>query len=527
MPDKELGADLVIFEEPSAVYESITSRMRALAVVYPLLALDTSKVKKERGWDQYRMAELALAAIDVVTLRTDMRTAVRQEAVVEHVAEFAALQLPGRTGEEYRAVARWVTERLINTEERDRAFRHEIGYVTDDGFETREASFQILKEVPDQVGQAALIATDAAITVLVHAIDVDIASEQIAAEAKLEALLKRARISEAWQIAHGARIQSIRYAKDIHGRVEAMKRNVRSVDWDSEVKDTVEEALEHVRSRSAAETQLKERVNQLLEATDDERKRRQLEDLGALIHECWQRHSVLIDMLMKVGPEFRRQQDRQVFVAPAIHARVHLHEQLLQPALELSLDACLGPLEAFTRAVLGPVRPRVMYLPDFFEALAKVTEQVGGELVPVQSEHNWSEIEDSSAFSDEQHRAVDTLLESVTDQGVRLSTLLEATRHPGTGTGPESGTDELLASRVQQLFRLIPVRQLADGEATVVAVDDGATLDDERFGGSDFLLIRTSGTAMAEPQTSPLPPAVPAPRRLEGPGARPLDQESA
>jgi hypothetical protein len=507
-----LREELVIFEEPSAVYESITSRMRALAVVQPLLALDTSKAKKERGWERYRMAELALAAIDVVTLRTDMRTAVRQEAVVEHVAEFAALQLPGRTGEEYRAVARWVTERLINTEDRDRAFRHEIGYVTDDGFETREASYQILKEVPDHVGQAALIATDAAITVLVHAIDVDIASEQIAAEAKLEALLKRARISEAWQIAQGARLQSIRYAKDIHGRIEAMKRNVRAVDWDTEVRGTVDEALEHVRSRSAAETMLKERVNQLLEATDDERKRRQLEELEALIHECWQRHAVLIDMLMKVGPEFRRQQDRQVFVTPAIHTRVHLHEQLLQPVLELSLNACLGSLEAFTRAVMGPVRPRVMYLPDFLEGLTKVTDEAGGELAPVQNEYDWSEFDASSAFSNEQHQAVDTLLATITDQGVRLSTLLATARHSGTRTGPDFGTDELLTLRVQQLFRLIPVRQLADGEAALMAVDDGTVLDDERFGGSDFLLIRTVGTAIAqESQTSTLLPAFTAP----------------
>ncbi|MCZ1011467.1 hypothetical protein [Streptomyces lydicus] len=141
------------------------------------------------------MAELALAAIDFVTLRTDISSAVRQEAVVEHMAEFAALQLLERTGEEHRAVARWVTERLINTEDRYRAFHHDVGHVTGDGFETRTASFQILKEVPDHVGQAALIATDAAITVLVNAIDV--ASEQIAAEAKLEALLKRSRISEA------------------------------------------------------------------------------------------------------------------------------------------------------------------------------------------------------------------------------------------------------------------------------------------------------------------------------------------
>ncbi|MEU1535265.1 hypothetical protein [Streptomyces fagopyri] len=516
----------MIFEEPSEVYESITSRMRALAVVFPLLALDNSKAKKERGWERYRMAELALAAIDFVTLRTDMRSAVRQEAAVDHVAEFAALQLPGRAGEEYRAVARWVTERLINTEERDRAFRHDVGHVTDDGFETRETSFQILKEVPDHVGQAALIVTDAAITVLVHAIDVDIASEQIAAEAKLEALLKRSRISEAWQAAHNARIHSIRYAKDIHGRIESMKRNVRAVDWDKEVKDSVDEALEHVRSRSAAETMQKERVNQLLEATADERKRSQLQDLEALIHECWQRHAVLIDMLMKVGPEFRRQQDRQVFVAPAIHTRVHLHEQLLQPALELSLDACLGPLEAFTRAVMGPVRPRVMYLPDFLEGLTKVTDEAGEELVPVQSEHDWSEIDVPSAFSDEQHHAVDTLLASITNQGVRLSALLEITRQSGPGTGPDSGIDELLTLRVQQLFRLIPVRQLAVGEAAVVAVDDGTVLDDERFGGSDFLLVRTGGAAMMQEVHAPLP-AFPAPRRTQGPDAQPLDQESA
>ncbi|MFE4331387.1 hypothetical protein ACFRQM_18750 [Streptomyces sp. NPDC056831] len=516
----------MIFEEPSTVYESITSRTRALAVGYPLLALDNSKAKKERGWDRYRMAELALAAIDFVTLRTDMRTAVRQESVVEHVAEFAALQLPERTGEEYRAVARWVTERLINTEERDRAFHHDVGYVTDDGFETRVASFQILKEVPDHVGHAALIATDAAITVLVHAIDVDIASEQIAAEAKLEALLKRSRISEAWQAAQNAHIHSIRYAKDIHGRIESMKRNVRAVNWDKEVKDTVDEALEHVHSRSAAETMQKERVNQLLEATADDRKRRQLQDLAALIHECWKRHAVLIDMLMKVGPEFRRQQDRQVFVAPAIHTRVHLHEQLLQPVLELSLDACLGSLEAFTRAVMGPVRPRVMCLPDYLEGLAQVSDEAGGELVPVQNEYDWSQIDVPSAFGDQQHHAVDSLLATVTDRGVRLSALLETTRQPGPGTGPDTGTDELLTLRVQQLFRLIPVRQLVEGEAAVVAVDDGTVLGDERFGGSDFLLVRIGGTAMVQETNAP-PSAFPAPRRPQDPDAHQLDQESA
>ncbi|MDV9192338.1 hypothetical protein R6L23_29740 [Streptomyces sp. SR27] len=180
----------MFFGESSAAYESITSRMKALAVVRPLLALDDSPAKRERGWEGYRLAELALAAIDFVTLRTGARTAVRQEAVVERVAESAALQVPGRAGAEYREVARWLVERLINTERHDRCFRHEIGSVTGDGFVVREFPFQILKDVPDEAGQAALTVTDAAITVLVHAVDVDIASEQIAAEAKLAALLR-------------------------------------------------------------------------------------------------------------------------------------------------------------------------------------------------------------------------------------------------------------------------------------------------------------------------------------------------
>ncbi|MEU9028129.1 hypothetical protein AB0D46_11415 [Streptomyces sp. NPDC048383] len=518
----------MIFEEPSAVYEGITSRMKALAVARPLLALDSSKAKAERGWERYRLTELALAAIDVVTLRTDTHTAVRQETVVEHVAEFAALQLPGRSDEEYRAVAHWVTERLINTEERDRAFQHEIGCVTADGFETRTASFQILKEVPDHVGQAALIVTDAAITVLVHAIDVDIASEQIAAEAKLGALLKRARIGEAWQVAQNARLQSIRYAKDIHGRIEAMKRNVRALDWDREVKDTVEEALEHVRSRSDAETQLKARVAQLLEATGEDHKRLQLEELKALITDCMQRHSVLIDMLLKIGPEFRRQQDRQVFVVPAIHTRVHLHDQLLQPTLELSLDACLGPLEAFTRAVLGPVQPRVMYLPDYFEALTKVSEHPDVELVAVEGDDDRIATDDAARFSEEQHRAVDTLLDTITEQGVRLSTLLRSARRSSLVTGPEDTTDQLLAIRVQQLFRHVPVQQLACGEAVVVAISDGAVLDDDVFGGSDFLLIRTSGEPPS-PRSAAAhhPPTIPAPRRSGYEGPQDAVQESA
>jgi hypothetical protein len=169
-----------------------------------------------------------------------------------------------------------------------------------------------------------------------------------------------------------------------------------------------------------------------------------------------------------------------------------------------------------------------MYLPDYFESLAKVSEHSGGELVPVQSEYDWNDSEAAAAFSGEQHRAVDAVLETVTAHGARLSALLEQARLPGAGTGPDSGTDELLAMRVQQLFRNIPVLQLAEGRTAVVAIDDGTVLKDERFGGSDLLLIRTSGTAAAvEPKPEPSPPPVPASGRPVALDTHDFDQESA
>ncbi|MGW2591203.1 hypothetical protein ACWCXC_13170 [Streptomyces sp. NPDC001515] len=488
----------MFFGESSAAYESITSRMRALAVVRPLLALDESSAKRERGWEGYRLAELALAAIDFVTLRIGARTAVRQEAVVEHVAESAALQVPGRAGTEYREVARWLVERMINTERHDRCFRHEIGSVTSDGFVVREFPFQILKDVPDEAGQAALTVTDAAITVLVHAVDVDIASEQIAAEAKLAALLKRARIGEAWQAARTAHVQSIRYAKELLDRMEEMKRNVRAIDWEADLEGPLKEAQEHVEERSQAETQLKAQVAQLLAVTEEEDKRQRLEALDALIEDCLQRHLMLIDMLLRVVPEFRRQQDRQIFVPPVIHARVHLRSQLLEPALELSIDDSERPLEAFVRGVLGPVRPRVMYLPDYFEALTRMPEQAEVELVAVGAPEDCEDTFDPPKFDDAQHAWVDRLLSAVPGEGVRLSRLLERARQWGEGRGPGDDTDHLLAMETAHRFRHVPVAELARGEEAVVVVDDGTELDDTVFGGSDFLLLPATGEPVSD-----------------------------
>ncbi|KJS63816.1 hypothetical protein [Streptomyces rubellomurinus] len=511
----------MFFEEPTAAYESLTARMKALAVVRPIVGLDSSKAKTERGWHGYRLAELALAAVDFVALSSDMGTMVRQEAVAKEVARYAALQVPEGTESEREAVGTWITERLINVEERDRAFRQPIGTLDEEGFSVRDFPFQILREVPDEVGRAALVVTEAAINVLLHAIDIDVASAQIAAEARLTAMLKRARIEDALQAALHARRQSLRYAKQLTDWRAAMQRSVRAISWADQVDEEVELALEHVKARSDAETAMQQRAGELLAITEDEQKRQQLIDLGAVLADCLDRHAGLTTLLMELGSEFRRQQDRQVFVVPALHTRVHLEDQLLRPVLELPIDTAIGPLAAFTRAAFGSKRPHVLYLPDFFAALCRVTEIQPLEPAVVQTDHEWDESADEPLFTAEQEQDVADILAGVPAAGVRLSSLLQQARLNPPGASQRWGTDQLVALRVQELFRNIPVSRLAEGRESVVAIDDGVELDDQRFGGSDFLVLSvradpanaTGGPPAARPIPSPRRPGAPAPMK--------------
>ncbi|WUH97772.1 hypothetical protein OHR68_30285 [Spirillospora sp. NBC_00431] len=498
----------MFFAGPIGAYESLTARMMALAVARPLLALDASKVKGERGWEDYRLTELALATIDVVALRADLKTAVRQEVIVEEIAEFAEFQVPGRPSAEYHAVARWVIERLINVEDRVREFRYPVGTASEGRFQLIGFPFQILREVPDEAGQPALTVTNEAINVLMHAIDVDVASSQVAAEAKLDALLKRARLPEARQAALDALFQSRRYARDLRDRIEAMKRNVRAVVW-SQVQTEVEEAMEHLDARIDAEGKMQKHVNDLLDAaTDDahgdqQTSREHLTSLARTIEDCRSRHAALMDMLLQVGAEFRAQQDRQVFVAPSSSVRVHLRNQLLLPILELSVEEALSPLTAFGNALMGTDKPHVMFLPDFFEALADWRETADHEPVPIVLPQEYPPSPEHAVFTPDQETTANDLIGIIDEHGIRLSKLIAQARAHDQDLKdlPATGTDHLVVLHACSVFRNFPAVDLRRGAPAVIAIDDGTVFDDGVFSGTDLLLTLIHPAADVGEQT--------------------------
>ena len=215
-----------------AADEGLARRLRALACTAPLHDLDARKANLAGEYSVYAMAEVALAAIDLVTLNMDFDTGADHDQIVARLIPRIAAQAPRRPVAEHERVARWVLENLINVGSVDRGFRAVYGTFAPDGaYVRRDYDFKLIEEVPGYGGSVYLRTTDEAVNVLVGALDTDVTSAQIAAEVKLEVLISRGRLADAQLAAEQARYRTVQYAETLRRALDATRRNVRAVDW--------------------------------------------------------------------------------------------------------------------------------------------------------------------------------------------------------------------------------------------------------------------------------------------------------
>ncbi|MFF3567943.1 hypothetical protein ACFYXQ_09215 [Nocardia jiangxiensis] len=463
----------------------LATRVKALAVADPVLDLERRKaLLTSRDWAGYQMEELALTAIDAVTLKMDFEDGAQHEDIVAAIARVAAVQMPERADDEHTDVARWVLDCLVNVGTVDRGFTHVYGVVRDGTYAAHRFSFKLLREVAGLDGRPRLRATNEAIAVLVGAVDIDIASEQVAADAKLDALVRRGRLVDAKRTADAALRLTAQYAEHIRVQLDGMRRDVRSVDWDRDVQSMQAEALQHIEDRIRDESTIKNNVVTLMENSTEDATPEQAAELIAVLEECLRRHAALQANLQEIGERFRAEQERQTFVPPPRRSRVDLGHQLLEPILELPTKLATPLLAGFVTAVAPPRRPAIVYLPDLLAGLLALPaddDEDDGLIV----EPEFDDAPDTTQFADQQYRTVESLLAQADTDGIRLSALLAAARRI---TGTEAGNlDHLLALHVLGLFgapRYDPAH-----DKTLMAIADGSTLHDEIFAGDDLLVI--------------------------------------
>jgi hypothetical protein len=465
---------------------SFTLRAKTLACTAPLHDLDGRKAQMAGDWTCYQMGELALNAIDLVTLAMDFDRGAAADEVIAGMLPLAAAQAPDRVSPEHLAVCRWVLENLINVGSLDRGFRTVYGTAGVGGsYQRRTFDFKLLVELAGPTGEIYLRSTDEAVNVLIGALDTDVESAQIAAELKLATLIKRGQLSHAKVAAQQARYRTIQYADLLRRRLEATRRDVRSVDWLTEMPAFLRSALDHIEDRFAQETAISDHITEARDAATNPDEKKEAAQLVEIVNECLRRHEQLQAHLQEAGRLFRSEQDRQTFVATPVSRAMDLFGELLRPTLALTLEDATRPTGAFFRAAVGVQAPSVPRLIDLVEALlsprhepeTRGVEELDLDLTPAP---------DGLFFTDEQYQhAVDLFNGIDPDAPRRLSGLLEEARSLDVDLPHLVG---MLAT-----FDVAP----ALGEAiskrdqlVTLAVDDSELLDDAEFGGADLLVAR-------------------------------------
>ncbi|MBN9791373.1 hypothetical protein DMP17_22585 [Pseudonocardia sp. TMWB2A] len=459
-------------------------RLKALACTAPLHDLDARKGRLDWDATGYQMAEIGLQAIDQVTLAMDFDHGADHAEVVRRLLPFVGAQVPGAPRSEYVRVAQWVIDNLINVGSIDRGFAVEYGTTDDDGrYVRRRFDFKLLVEVAAPDGGIYLRASDEAINVLVGALDTDVESAQEAAETKLETLIVRGRLGDARLAAEQARYRTVQYAESLRRKLEATRRDVRSVDWLDAVPQLLDEALTHIESRYRAETMIKANIADARDEATEPGRRRQAAELVTVVDDCIQRHTQLQARLQEAGASFRAEQDRQQFSGKPKRAAVDVFGQLLRPSLALTVEAAHDPVTGYFGAGAGVRNPSVPSLGGLVETLltppsdrdpfgAEVPEP---ELAPQPRER----------FGVDTWAAADAVLPADVEHPVRLSAALAAARAAG------ADLPQLVALRAMHAVGTAVATARTQGDPSVlVAVDDGTVLDDPEFGGADLLLAR-------------------------------------
>ena len=467
----------------------MSRRLKALACTQPLHDLDARKVHLDGGdFGVYAMAELALHAIDLVTVAMDFDRGADHAHVLRKLAPLAAAQAPDRPAGEHDRVARWVLDNLINVGSVDRGFDTVYGtYRADGRYERRRFDFKLLVELADPDGEIYLRATDEAVTVLVGALDTDVTSAQVAAEVTLDNLIRRGRLSDARTAAEAARYRTVQYAEQLRRQLDATRRNVLAVDWLHSVPALLDDALAHVEQRYRHENAILTHIRRYRDSADDADHKRQAAELVAIVADCVRRHTQLQARLIEAGAVFRAEQDRQQFADVPARGGVDLFAELLAPTLALPVTDALRPATAFFPGAVGTRTPRLPRLCDLVDTLLRPPVErdalgapvVEAELVPY---------EEPTRFGDDAWAAATAVLDVEPDRPRRLSALLAEARREG-------------GSELARLVALVALHAVAPQIATsrrhgdddlVVAFDDGTELDDPDVGGADLLLARVS-----------------------------------
>jgi hypothetical protein len=476
---------------------SARARWRALVLTDPIARLVRNAAHAGIDDEQYDLRRLALAAVDIVVGSMGFAREAGLDEVLDAVAGLAARMRPDAPGE-WPDVAQVVVKGLLNDAHEQRRFTYRFAAIPDHGTARWEPySFRLLSLRETEYG-AVLLASDQAITLFLHGLDVDLEDADRALAHVLQRQLDDHRFDAAARTAAQAERSSIGMSATLTELLDATRRDVGSADWATDLPERLTRARRHVESRIAEDDRFLEHVQGGLEVEASAEVRAVSGQIIDLLRRAKQVHLDLERRLVGAREVFLAAQVRQRIARRRRLRMFTLGEDVLAPVLALPVPDADAVAARFANPALGVTVPRLVRFDDLLDALWTPPRAAEPGVAEAEEADEPVSDDDVQAYPAAVVAAAREVLERTSGGEVRLSALLDGV------------TDDEVAELVllSALWAFAPdPGDAGDGDVQaevdllaggLEAHDDGTELRREGFGGRDLIVSGSAACTTTE-----------------------------
>ncbi|MCW0212168.1 MAG: hypothetical protein OJJ54_02330 [Pseudonocardia sp.] len=472
------------------------SRWRALALTDPISRLVRNAAHSGIDDELFDLRQLALAAVDVVVGSMGFAREATLEEVSDTLTGLAARMAPAHA-RQARDVATVVLKGLLNEAHEHRRFTYRFADLSGEVARSEPYSFRLLALRDAEYGPV-LVASDQAITLFLHGLDVDLEDADRALAHVLQRQLDDRRFDAAVRTAAQAERTSVGISATLSELLDATRRDVGTHDWLVDVPERLAVARRHVEERIGEDDRFLEHVLKGLDTEPSATSPDVRAASGRIVDLLGRVRSVHLDL------ERRLVGAREVFLSAQVRQRLArrrrlrmlaLGDDLLLPVLGSPRADAAAVTGAFADRALGVSVPRLVRFDDLVdqlwapprqrEAAEPEAEDVG--LAAPDAE------EDVQRYPVPVVAAAREVLDAARAEPARLSDLLDACEN-----GDESADQVAELVLLTALWAFAP--DAADDESAdersdagalasgLVAEDDGRVLDHPLARGRDLVL---------------------------------------
>jgi hypothetical protein len=351
----------------------LTHRLRVLLHAWPLHSLRRADGQVEPELRHYDSLTLALRTFDFIIEHMGLdeeADSVRVRNVLAPLLE-SMDRAAGLAPDPRRHDL--AVERLLAGLRNDGAGRHPFlldytDFDSDGHAVSRILQVQLLRDQFHADGRIVLRLTNEGINLFLNALEFDLESAQAAAEAVIESQLARGKFNEAVSTAKNARRQSVRYEERLTSTLRETRRDIRRVDWQTEVPRMLEDACQHIEARLNVERNILASADHQLELLPEGSDRaQQVAQISELVRDCLERHTGLHATVMAARNVFLDEQVRQAFAPARSLAPPDLLRAILEPLLRQHVVNAVRATDWAVAFLAPPLPPEAFSLRALIE----------------------------------------------------------------------------------------------------------------------------------------------------------------